>query len=112
VLSLDKMVLDNHLARQIRVLAQPLALDEDHLQAEVIERVGIAGHFLGQPETRRLTRNEYVPAWPPAGSRLLDIVHEEALHILHHHCPPPLPDGAQDRIQAILSEAGPDLAGR
>ena len=112
VLSLDKMVLDNHLARQIRALAQPLALDEEHLQAEVIERVGIAGHFLGQPETRRLTRSEYVPAWPPAGSCLLDLVHEEALDILHHHNPPLLPGGAQDRIQAILSKAGRALAGR
>jgi trimethylamine---corrinoid protein Co-methyltransferase len=109
VLSLDKMVLDNHLAWQIGALVRPLAVDEEHLQAEVIERVGIAGHFLGEPETRALTRKEYLPAWPPAGASLLDLVHQETMDILHHHRPPPLPDGAPDRIEAILAEAGPAL---
>jgi trimethylamine---corrinoid protein Co-methyltransferase len=106
VLSLDKMVLDNQLARQIKTVTQPLLVDEEHLQAGVIERVGIGGHFLGQTETRALTREEYVPAWPPAGTSLLDLVHSEALDILHNHQPPPLPAGAQERLEAVLAEAG------
>jgi trimethylamine--corrinoid protein Co-methyltransferase len=110
ILSLDKMVLDNHLARQIEIMARPFLVDEEHLQAGLIERVGIGGHFLGQRETRTFTRTEYVPAWPPAGADLLDLVHEEALDILHNHQPPPLPPGAGEKIEAILAEADKALA--
>ncbi len=67
ILSLDKMVLDNHLARQIALMAQPLLVDDEHLQADLIERVGIGGHYLGQRETRTFTRSEYVPGLAPGG---------------------------------------------
>jgi trimethylamine--corrinoid protein Co-methyltransferase len=105
ILSLDKMVLDNQLARQIRTMAQPVLVDDEHLQAELIERVGIGGHFLGQRETRTFTRREYVPPWPPAGRGVLEMVHEEALEILNNHQPPPLPRGADEAIEAIVAEA-------
>jgi trimethylamine--corrinoid protein Co-methyltransferase len=105
ILSLDKMVLDNHLARQIRTMARPVLVDDEHLQAELIERVGIGGHFLGQRETRTFTRREYVPPWPPARRGLLEMVHEEALELLYHHQPPPLPPGADEAIEAIVAEA-------
>jgi trimethylamine--corrinoid protein Co-methyltransferase len=109
-LSLDKMVLDNHLARQIETLARSFSLDEEHLQAGLIERVGIGGHYLGQRETRVLTRREYVPAWPPSGVPLLDLVHEEALDILRTHQPPALPAGAEAEVERILAQAGRALA--
>jgi trimethylamine:corrinoid methyltransferase-like protein len=104
------MVLDNHLARQIALMARPLLVDDEHLQAGLIERVGIGGHFLGQRETRTFTRCEYVPAWPPASRALLDMVREEALEILHNHQPLALPEGAADKIEAILAQADRALA--
>jgi trimethylamine--corrinoid protein Co-methyltransferase len=110
VLSLDKMVLDNHLAHQIQIMARPLLMDEEHLQAELIERVGIGGHFLGQRETRAFTRREYVPSWPPSDGNLLDMVHEEALELLYTHQAPPLPPGAAEEIEAIVAEADRELA--
>jgi trimethylamine--corrinoid protein Co-methyltransferase len=112
VLSLDKMVLDNHLARQIETMVGPVPVDEEHLQADLIERVGIGGHYLSQRETRSFTRREYVPVWPPAGSSMLDLVHQEALDILHNHRPPALPDGAAERIEATVAEADRALAQR
>ncbi|MFN2243551.1 MAG: trimethylamine methyltransferase family protein [Anaerolineae bacterium] len=110
ILSLDKMVLDNHLARQIAATARPLLVDEEHLQAGLIERVGIGGHYLGQRETRTFTRREYVPSWPAAGRDLLEMVHEEALGILHQHQPPPLPAGAKEQIETVLAAADRALA--
>jgi trimethylamine--corrinoid protein Co-methyltransferase len=105
ILSLEKMVLDNHLARQIEIMARPVPIDEERLQAELIERVGIGGHFLKQRETRNFTRREYVPVWPPAGKPVLELAREEALDILYNHQPPPLPAGAQDKIETIVEEA-------
>jgi len=110
ILSLEKMVLDNHLTRQIEIMTRPVLVDEAHLQADLIELVGIGGHYLNQSETRDYTRREYVPVWPPAGKTMLEMAHEEALNILHTHQPPPLPAGAVDRIEAIIAEAGRVLA--
>jgi trimethylamine--corrinoid protein Co-methyltransferase len=110
ILSLDKMVFDNHLARQIEIMARPVLVDEEHLQADLIERVGIGGHYLSQRETRAFTRREYVPVWPPAGKTAMEVVHEEALDILYSHQPPPMPAGAADRIEAIVAEADEMLA--
>jgi trimethylamine--corrinoid protein Co-methyltransferase len=110
ILSLDKMVFDNHLARQIEIMARPVLMDEEHLQADLIERVGIGGHYLSQRETRAFTRREYVPMWPPAGKTAMEVVHEEALEVLHNHQPPPLPAGAADKIEAIVAEADKALA--
>ncbi|MGB3715528.1 MAG: trimethylamine methyltransferase family protein [Candidatus Promineifilaceae bacterium] len=105
VLSLEKMVLDNHLARLAEEMLQPVQVDEEHLQAELIERVGIGGSYLTQRETRDSTRREYVPMWPPAGQAVLEIARAEALEILHNHKPPPLPDGASGKIETVVAEA-------
>ncbi len=105
ILSLDKMVLDNHLAHQIETMVKPVLVDEEHLQAGLIERVGVGGHYLNQHETRDFTRREYVPVWPPAGKAMLELAHAEALDILHNHQPPSLPAGVEEKIEAIVAEA-------
>jgi trimethylamine--corrinoid protein Co-methyltransferase len=110
ILSLDKMVLDNHLARQIEAMFRPVLVDEEHLQADLIERVGIGGHFLNRPETRTFTRQEYTPMWPPVGKTMCEVAHAEALDILHNHQPPSLPTGALDQIEVIVAEAARALA--
>ncbi len=105
ILSLEKMVLDNHLARQIATMIRPLLLDEEHLQATLIEHVGVGGHYLRQRETRTYTRREYVPVWPPAARSVLELARGEALEIAHRHQPPPLPDGAVGEIKNLILEA-------
>jgi len=90
-------------------MVKPLLVDEQHLQADLIERVGIGGHYLTQRETRVFTRREYVPAWPPAGKTMLELAHAEALDILHNHQPPLLPTGAEEKIETVVAEAGRTL---
>ena len=41
---------------------------------------------------------------------MLEIARAEALDILHNHQPPPLPEGAADKIEAIVAEADKALA--
>jgi trimethylamine:corrinoid methyltransferase-like protein len=103
-------VLDNHLARQIEMMLRPVLVDEEHLQADLIERVGIGGHYLNQRETQAFTKREYVPVWPPADKTMWEVAHAEALDILHNHRPPPLPAGAADRIETIVAGAARALA--
>ncbi len=105
ILSLEKMVLDNHLIHQIETMLSPINLDDAHLQADLIKQVGVGGEFLTKKETLKYTRKEYVPMWPPHGEDLIDMIHTEAQNILENHTPPPLPDGAVEKINAILTEA-------
>jgi trimethylamine--corrinoid protein Co-methyltransferase len=105
ILSLEKMVIDHHFARRIERMVRPIEVDEKHLSQELIERVGIGGHYLGQPETRDFTRQEYVPKWPPAGKSIVEIVRQEAQEVYYNHKPQSLPDGAEEEIEKILKEA-------
>ena len=105
ILSLEKMVLDNYLARQIEHMLTPVVMDEDHLGVKLIEKVGIGGHFLSLPETREYTRREYISQWPPPGEKVTDIAREEAREILEKHQPPALPNGARKQIEAVLERA-------
>ena len=110
ILSLEKMVMDNHLAHQIEAMVASLITDEDHLQSDVIKRVGIGGHYLGQPETRTFTQREYVAGWPRPGRTMREAIRAEALDILHNHTAPPLPDGIEEEFEAVLKAAGEALA--
>ena len=109
ILSYEKLVADNLLTHQLQAIVKPLNLDEAHLQAELITRVGIGGHYLKQKETRDFTQREYIPIWPPAGETIPAIAREKALDIYHNHKPPPLPQGAEAQIEKILSAAGMEL---
>lgn len=110
ILSLDKMVLDNHIIHQIEAMLAPINLDESHLQAELIKQVGVGGEFLTKRNTLKYTRQEYIPMWPPHGADLIEIIHAEAQEILNNHAPPPLPEGAEKRIKGILDKADKVLA--
>ena len=110
ILSLEKMVLDNHLLREIETIVRPILVDEEHLQIKLIEKVGIGGSFLSERQTRDFTRQEYVRMWPPAGKKMTEIAHQEALEIIHHHKPPALPEGAADQMQVILAAANKELS--
>jgi trimethylamine--corrinoid protein Co-methyltransferase len=109
ILSLEKMVLDNHLIHQLETMVGPVLVDKMHLQVDLIERVGIGGHYLKERETRTYTKTEYVPVWPPADRTMLEIAREEAFQILHNHVPPALPAGATDRMAEIVAEADSTL---
>ena len=105
ILSLEKMVLDNHLIHQLEAMLTPINVDDEHLQVDLIKQVGVGGEFLTKRETMEYTRSEYVPLWPPHDKNLIDIIHAEALEILQTHSPPPLPDGAETKIKEILAKA-------
>jgi trimethylamine--corrinoid protein Co-methyltransferase len=109
ILSLEKMVLDNHLLREIETVVSPIQIDDEHLQIDLIEQVGIGGSFLSERKTRDFTRREYVRMWPPAGKRMAEIVRQDALDIFHNHTPQALPEMAADQIEAILIKADKGL---
>jgi trimethylamine--corrinoid protein Co-methyltransferase len=111
-LSLPKMVLDNHLIRRMKIMTAPLLADDAHIQADLVERVGIGQNYLVHPETREFTHTEYIHVWPPAGKTAEEVARAEAFDILHNHKPLPLPDGAEDKLEAIVAKADRAFAGK
>ena len=105
ILSLEKMVLDNHLIGIIEQMLTPVDVSDDFLQADLIKEVGIGGEFLTRRETLKQTRAHYIPRWPPHGTDLLEMIHQETRKLLSTHQPPPLPNGAEQTLQEILAEA-------
>jgi trimethylamine--corrinoid protein Co-methyltransferase len=105
ILSLEKMVLDNHLIQQLEQMLTPVKVTDEFLQAELIREVGIGGEFLTRRETLKQTREYYVPRWPPHKANLLELIHQEAKEILAMHRPPALPDGAEEKLQQLLKQA-------
>jgi len=110
ILSYEKMVVDNEFAHQLEAIVKPLNLDNDHLQADLIAKVGIGGHYLKEAETRNFTRQEYIPMWPPANKSIPGLARERALEIYHHHQPPALPDGAEQQIASIIDQANKEFS--
>jgi trimethylamine:corrinoid methyltransferase-like protein len=110
ILSLEKMVCDNHLLHQLETVICPVIINDETLQVDLIRSVGIGGSYLAQKKTRDYTRKGYVRMWPPAGKTMLEIARAEAFEILHEHQPPPLPPGAEKRLEEIIASADKDLS--
>jgi trimethylamine--corrinoid protein Co-methyltransferase len=109
-LSLEKMVLDNYLSKQVEIMTRAISMDERDFQLDVIEKVGIGGNFLAEDATRDFTSEEYIPPWPAEGKTMLEVAREEALDIFENHQAPPLPDGAEDELERIVREADQALS--
>ena len=90
-------------------------VSDDALMLDLIDQVGPGGEFMSQDVTAKRCRAEI---WNPtlmdrqpwdvgeaAGSKTTtDRIHTKLWKILARHAPPPLPDGAAEKIAAILRE--------
>jgi trimethylamine:corrinoid methyltransferase-like protein len=60
--SLAQMVIDYELCKNLEQLARGFPVDAEHIQIDLIKRVGIGGSFLAEPESVRYMRETlYVP---------------------------------------------------
>jgi trimethylamine--corrinoid protein Co-methyltransferase len=95
----------------------------DALALDQIDQVGPSGECMSQDKTAKRCRAEiWNPTlrgrqpwdvWEAAGSRsTTDRIRARLRKILARHTPPPLPDGAAAKIEAILQEAEARPGGR
>jgi len=114
--SLEQLVIDDDIyARMYRHL-RGIPVDEETLALDVIDRVGPAGHFLGDKHTVRHFRQEYelssianrlnAATWEDRGSH--DVVHtarERVQVILDEEPAPVLPDKVFEELRRVMGEA-------
>ena len=91
-------------------------MSDDALLLDLIDQVGPGGEFMSQDVTTKRCRAEsWNPTlmdrqpwdlWEAAGSKTAtDRIRAKLKRILARHTPPPLPDGAAEKIASILQQA-------
>ena len=119
--SLEMLVMNDEIIGMTRRIMRGIEINDDTLMLDSIHQVGPGGHFLAEQETADRCRDEiWIPSlmdrnaweeWAAAGaSTMTDRIRQRVQTILSSRVPPPLPDGAQGRIAAILRSAEARLA--
>jgi trimethylamine--corrinoid protein Co-methyltransferase len=114
--SLESLVMNDEIIAMVRRIMRGVEVSDDTLMLDLIDEVGPGGEFMSERHTARHCRAEtWTPTlmdrepwvnWQTAGAQtMLDRVRAKLQHILATHQPPPLPDGAAQKIKAILQAA-------
>ena len=121
VFSAAGMLLDAEAFDLVRNVSLGFDVDEETMAVEVIERVGPAGHFLGEEHTLRHMREAWMSrfmdtetweAWEEAGKpQPPDRAAEFARELLATHEPMGLPPGAEERIWEVIAAHERDRSG-
>jgi trimethylamine--corrinoid protein Co-methyltransferase len=110
-------VLDDDLAGMVGRFMEGIAVKNETLAIELIEKVGpIPGHYLAEEHTRKWWKLEQFvpkvsdrltyPAWMQTGKKSsLDLAKERTEEILATHKPPPLTTSQEKDLERILEEA-------
>jgi trimethylamine--corrinoid protein Co-methyltransferase len=114
--SLEMLVMNDEIIGMARRIMRGIEISDDTLMLDSIDQVGPGGEFLSTKETARRCREEiWSPTlmdrnawvnWESAGAQAMqDRIREKVGKILREHRPPPLPEGAAERIRAVLETA-------
>jgi trimethylamine--corrinoid protein Co-methyltransferase len=114
--SLEALVMNDEIIAMTRRIMRGIEVSDDTLMLDLIDQIGPGGEFMSTKETARRCRTEiWDPTlmdrepwvnWETAGSPTMhDRVQARLREILATHKPLPLPDGAAEKIKAILQAA-------
>lgn len=114
--SLESLVMNDEIIGMARRILRGIEISDETLMLDLIDRVGPGGEFVSTKETARrcrteiwnptlMDRNAWVN-WEATGARTMhDRIKARLREILATHKPPPLPDGVEAEIEAILENA-------
>jgi len=114
-ISYEKIVVDNEICGFVERLLRGLDVGSETLALETISKVGPGGHYLSEPHTLRLIRNEhYIPtitdrrdfeSWFKDGAKeLRHKAQAKVKEILAKHKVPPLEQDIKSELQEIVKE--------
>ncbi len=110
-----KLLMDHEAMKNIQKILRGVTVDDEDLALEVIEAVGPGNTFLTQKHTferaRSQSRGELFDRSPrdkwqttTGGNSLTERAYAKAIEIIETHKPLSLVDGAEERIDEIISE--------
>ncbi len=108
--------MNDEIIAMTRWIMRGIEVNDDTLMLDLIDKIGPGGEFISSRETAKRFRTEiWAPTlldrkswvnWEAAGSqKMYDRLKARLREILATHKPPPLPDGAAEKIEAILQAA-------
>lgn len=113
--SFDLLVMCDEFIGQIRRMMEGIRVDREHLAVDVVKRVGIGGHFLGDDHTLRHFKENWQPGiterktyekWVKNGGTTMgQRAKSKVKFVLENHVPEPLPDDKNAQIDEILQRA-------
>jgi trimethylamine---corrinoid protein Co-methyltransferase len=114
--SLDMLVMNDEIIAMARRVMRGVDVTDDTLMLDLIDEIGPGGEFMSHPVTAKRCRAEiWNPTlmdrepwvtWQAAGAKTMnDRIHAKLRKILATHQPLPLPEGAAEKIAAILQAA-------
>jgi len=114
--SLESLVMNDEIIAMVRRIMRGVEVSDDTLLLDLIDQVGPGGEFMSERHTAKHCRAEiWTPTlmdrepwetWQAAGAEtMLARIQAKLREILATHQPPPLPDGAAEKIEAILKAA-------
>ena len=114
-----QLVLDCEFIRMINHVIRGFAVNRDSLAVDVIDSVGISGHFISQRHTLENMQDHSRPelidrnrmqTWQAAGARdSYQRALEKTRSILESHQPDPLPEKVLADIRSIITETQEEL---
>ncbi len=116
-----KLVMDDEIHGLTLEALEGFAVDEAHLAAEALDRVGPGGNFLADAHTLEFLRSgeRYSPnllfrqtreLWEAQGStRFEEHAQEKAIELLRTHEPNPLPEDVSRALDEVVAHALPRL---
>jgi len=114
--SLETLVMNDEIIAMTKRILRGIEISDDTLMLDLIDQIGPGGEFMSVPETAKRCRAEiWNPTlmdrqpydnWLAAGAQTMsERIHTKLKKILTKHQPPPLPEGAAEKIEAILQAA-------
>ncbi len=113
--SLESLVMDHEICEMIARILNGIAVTDETLAVDIIDKVGPGGHFLNQKHTMKYLKQEhFLPklsdrdsyeAWTEKGKHSIhEKARERVKKILSEHQPSPLDSGVEKELQAIIQE--------
>ncbi len=117
-----QLVMDNEFARMIKHTVAGIPVDDETLMVDEVHAVGAFGDFLSRDSTLRHMREQSQPKlmdrrvredWRLAGGTdLQQRATAEAVRILDHYIPEPLPPEVVAELRAIVQDAERELGAK
>lgn len=114
--SLEMLVMNDEIIAMSQRIMRGIEVSDETMMLDLIDEVGPGGEFLTSKPTADLCRTEvWTPdlldrsdfyTWQMAGEKTMhDRIKQRLADILESHKPAPLPEGAEEKIKAILQRA-------
>ena len=115
--SLEQLVMDNEIIGMVRRFMEGIEVTDETLAVDVVDEVGIGGHFLGEDHTRDHFKDQ---TWFPElmnrmrhdgwrtkanKSRMSERIRDKLHDILENYEPPALDEEDQNEIDKIMERA-------